>query len=103
MRYRPSRGGHAPGHLRDAFEESAPGNYPIAGPRELDLEQLVGEDVFYDGPRTLRWLIGQLNCTDTMLLWGRKYPVSGWEFGKFHTHAVFSPAIRTIRFPSGLN
>src|SRR5438094_2700836 len=66
MRYRPSRGGHAPGHLRDAFEESAPGNYPIAGPRELDLEQLVGEDVFYDGPRTLRWLIGQLNCTDTM-------------------------------------
>lgn len=62
-RYDPKRGGHAPGHLREAFEEWAyDTSYP--GGNE-SLRQVV---VMHNGRgRTLEWLIGRLwNCTDIM-------------------------------------
>jgi hypothetical protein len=62
-RYNPARGGHAPGHLRDAFEEWA---YDTDSPSgDAALRQEV---VMHNGHmRTLDWLIGRLwNCTDIM-------------------------------------
>jgi hypothetical protein len=57
MRYKPNRGGHAPGHLRDAFLE-----YLDEG-SESDTV-VVGEE---ERVVPLRWLIGQLwNCTDVL-------------------------------------
>lgn len=60
-RYDPWRGGHAPGHLREAFEEWG---YDIHTPSgEAALRQEV---VMHNGRmHTLNWLIGRLwNCTD---------------------------------------
>ena len=57
MKYRPNRGGHAPGHLRDALlkyidEDSEPETV------------IVGEE---ESIMPVRWLIGQLwNCTDVL-------------------------------------
>lgn len=49
---------HAPGHLRDVFVEWVEAGMP---------DGLVGEDVFYEGPRPTRWLLGQLwHCSDIM-------------------------------------
>ncbi len=62
-RYDPWRGGHAPGHLREAFEEWA---YDLDTPSgDAALRQEV---VMHNGRmRTLDWLIGRLwNCTDVM-------------------------------------
>lgn len=57
MRYKPNRGGHAPGHLREAFLQYLD--------EESDSEMItVGyeEDVM-----PLRWLLGHLrNCTDIL-------------------------------------
>lgn len=57
-KYNPAEGGHAPGHLREAFGDWV----------ELGMENdMVGEDVFFDGPKPVNWLLGQLwNCTDIM-------------------------------------
>jgi hypothetical protein len=57
MGYMPNLGGHAPGHLRDAFLEYLDG----------DLESEV-VTIGYEGKvMPLRWLLGQLwNCTDTL-------------------------------------
>lgn len=61
MRYDPRRGGHAPGHLRDAFCD-----WVEAGMRDDE----VGAGVLYEGPRPLRWLLGQLhNCSDILPTW----------------------------------
>ena len=60
MRYKPNRGGHAPGHLREGFqvylekldEGSPPNKLRIGYGRRLV---------------SLNWLLGQLwNCTDVM-------------------------------------
>ncbi len=57
MKYRPDRGGHAPGHLRDAFCEY------FAEGSDTDAV-VVGE---HEQVMPLRWLIGQLwNCTDIL-------------------------------------
>ncbi len=57
MPYRANRGGHAPGHLRAAFEQWAES-------RQKDRETVWVE--WWDEHRPLRWLLGQLwNCTDT--------------------------------------
>jgi hypothetical protein len=49
---------HSPGHLREAF-----GEWVEDGMRD----ELVGEDIFYEGPRPIRWLLGQLwHCSDIM-------------------------------------
>jgi len=65
MGYQPARGGHAPGHLRDAFQVW------------LDAWEMAGWDG-YNHPKVktheingkpagLRWLTGQLwNCTDCL-------------------------------------
>ena len=56
MRYYPSRGGHAPGHLRDAFLEWT--------------EEQEGDTVvvgLYEEEKPLAWILGQLwNCTDIL-------------------------------------
>lgn len=77
MVYTASRGGHAPGHLRDAFldwierleelaEESETGLMEDLQPDKA-VNQVGGEGIFNNGPKPLKWLIGQLwNCTDFM-------------------------------------
>ncbi len=55
MPYTPTRGGHAPGHLREAFIEWAEAG---CDPRGIVMD---AED------RPVRWIVGQLwNCTDVM-------------------------------------
>jgi hypothetical protein len=59
MRYSPSRGGHAPGHLREAFVEWVEGG---ADPTGVSVEVGYVEQV-----RPVRWIVGQLwNCTDVL-------------------------------------
>ena len=61
MSYAANRGGHAPGHLRDALQD-----YFEGGRKLIDLAETlrIGDE---EKTRPLRWLIGQLwNCTDTM-------------------------------------
>jgi len=56
MRYKANRGGHAPGFLRDAFQEFIDSNCP-------------DNFTFFDWElkRSLNWLLGQLwNCIDIM-------------------------------------
>ena len=53
-KYHPTRGGHAPGHVREAFQDAIDGDGTLA-------EYVVIDDT----PRPLTWLVGQLwNCTD---------------------------------------
>lgn len=60
MKYIPRTGGHAPGHLRDAFEDWFESD-------EADTVYLSGDHTDPDSARHLNWLIGQLwNCTDIM-------------------------------------
>lgn len=62
-RYNPARGGHAPGHLRDAFHDCLFEEEFMDGPESLDMEA-----VWHNGSmRSWRWLLGMLwNCTDIM-------------------------------------
>lgn len=60
--FTPTRGGHAPGHLRDALYEWL---------ETVDLETATLGDTVLVGweetPRTVGWLLGQLwNCTDAV-------------------------------------
>lgn len=56
-KYSPSRGGHAPGHLREAFADWA-----LAGSSSRMV--VVGFD---EQEKSAEWLLGQLwNCTDIM-------------------------------------
>ena len=78
--YTASRGGHAPGHLREALldwlDRVMDSGMDVFDDlrSEGELNQVGGtapdhpdEDLFYDGPKSLKWLIGQLwNCTDTL-------------------------------------
>jgi hypothetical protein len=58
-KFNPSRGGHAPGHLREMFAE-----YVETG--EVPTDVLYDESVT-GGRNPLDWLCGQLwNCTDTL-------------------------------------
>jgi hypothetical protein len=58
MAFDPRLGGHAPGQIRRAFDD-----WVEAGMQDLD----VGAELFDDGPKPLRWLLGQLhNCTDIL-------------------------------------
>ena len=63
-KFDPSRGGHAPGHLRDAFL----GHLDEIGYRFPDPDAEIEVEVGYEPRRVpLRWLLGQLwNCTDTL-------------------------------------
>lgn len=56
-RFKPSRGGHAPGHLRELFVRLV--DCEIEG--DDDMPEIDGRK------RTVDWLYGQLwNCTDTI-------------------------------------
>ena len=56
MSYQPNRGGHAPGHLREAFVEW------LDDPQQTEV--VVG---WNEERRRLSWLVGQLwNCTDIL-------------------------------------
>ena len=56
MPFQPERGGHAPGHLREAFVEW------LDDPEQTEV--VVGGN---EEQRPLSWLIGQLwNCTDIL-------------------------------------
>jgi hypothetical protein len=58
MDYRPNRGGHAPGHLRDAFTDWVDAD-------DYSKDTVVVGDAKLVKP--IRWLLGQLwNCTDIM-------------------------------------
>ena len=57
MRYKANRGGHAPGHLREALEVYL----------EIEDEEAMKEIFYEPEGKTLEWLLGQLwNCTDVM-------------------------------------
>jgi hypothetical protein len=59
MRHSPARGGHAPGHLREAFVEWVEGGADAAG-----IEVEIG---YVAQLKPVRWVVGQLwNCTDVM-------------------------------------
>ena len=59
MSYTAARGGHAPGHLREAFTE-----WVEAG---CDADGITVEIGYVEKPKPVRWIVGQLwNCTDVM-------------------------------------
>jgi excisionase family DNA binding protein len=58
--YNPSKGGHAPGHLREAFLDYI--NNQFAEDKNIE-KAYIGEGE----PVSIHWLIGQLwNCTDIL-------------------------------------
>lgn len=60
MRYKANRGGHAPGHLRDGFQEYLEKLDEGSPPNKL----IIG---YWQRSVSLNWLLGQLwNCTDVM-------------------------------------
>ena len=80
MHYKPSRGGHAPGHLRDALLE-----YLDEG-SDLDTV-VVGEE---ERIVPLRWLVGQLwNCTDVL-------PQEYCAMFDIRQGSTYAKAVRTI-------
>jgi hypothetical protein len=63
-RYRALTGGHAPGHLREAFTYLVQALYDAEEGQEEGLTIQVGWD---ETPRGPEWILGQLwNCTDAM-------------------------------------
>jgi len=67
-RYNPARGGHAPGHLRNAFCDwwEYPCGLDDRRQCPCDLDELVSIGDYGDR-RPVRWLVGRLwNCTDIM-------------------------------------
>ena len=75
-KYNASRGGHAPGHLREAFDHF------------VENGEMPDADHWFDGkPRTIEWLIGQLwNCTDYAGGGGFRDP-DGSVYGTYGTAA----------------
>ena len=66
MRYEANRGGHAPGHLREAFEDYLELENPFNQPYSLT-KKVVVADWGKEKKVSLNWLLGQLwNCTDTL-------------------------------------
>lgn len=73
MAYNVARGGHAPGHWRETFEQLVDEVVSERGQetfRQFDGSEAVGEEIFVNGPKPLRCLIEEpWNCTDTMPGW----------------------------------
>jgi hypothetical protein len=62
-RYSPSRGGHAPGHLREPFIEMIETWYA----ERVWPKVVSAEHNYVPIERPIRWLLGQLwNCTDIL-------------------------------------
>ena len=80
MNYKPNKGGHAPGHLRDAFcvwiEEE---NSSLTIKLDDELQPLI-------------WLLGQLwNCTDIL-------PVTCCDELEISQGSTYAMAVRKIKF-----
>jgi transcriptional regulator with XRE-family HTH domain len=61
-RYQPARGGHAPGHLRDAFLEWVDESIRLSADNPLPSTVTINDE-----PRPVAWLFGQLwNCSDVL-------------------------------------
>ena len=98
MRYKANRGSHAPGHLREAFEDylesDDPCSRPWNKPRQYSLteEVMVGEE---KKKASLGWLLGQLwNCTDVL-------PVDYCEILDIKQGSSFARAVRFLRANAG--
>jgi hypothetical protein len=74
MKYTPSRGGHAPGHLRRSFLDCLESNqepwYALLGDSDTLFFYNAQQQARWHRmtlPERARWLTGQLwNCTDTL-------------------------------------
>lgn len=69
--YSATTGGHAPGHLREALLDwiervyESGGNIISSLQSDTSFNSVGGNEIFYEGPKPLKWLIGQLwNCSD---------------------------------------
>jgi hypothetical protein len=101
-KYQPSRGGHAPGHLREAFEWAVEASYPNI--QEDWYKHMEDDEVllFFNPEKekwwnTLslkekgRWLIGQLwNCTDIM-------PSVYCDILELNLGSTYAMAVRKLR------
>lgn len=80
MKYKPNRGGHAPGFLRDAFQEWV---------EEGDQEKKTV--IIDDEEKPLNWLLGQLwNCTDIL-------PGCDCMLLDIPSGSTYAQAVRSIR------
>jgi len=80
MKYKPNRGGHAPGFLRDAFQEWV---------EEGDQERKTV--IIDDEKKPLNWLLGQLwNCTDIL-------PGCDCMLLDIPSGSTYAQAVRSIR------
>lgn len=83
-RYSPSRGGHAPGHLREALLGCLDEGEPLK-------PDLMVPDCRHGHPMPLQWLVGQLwNCPDC-------FPASACGDLEIPTGSTYGKAVRTIR------
>lgn len=80
MRYNASRGGHAPGHYRDAFWDWVDAGMPSTLRFGWDNEE-----------KSATWLIGQLwNCSDIM-------PCNGCEELELPLGSTYARAVRLMK------
>jgi len=80
MKYKPNRGGHAPGFLRDAFQE-----WVEEGDQEIKTVIIDDEE------KPLNWLLGQLwNCTDIL-------PGCDCMLLDIPSGSTYAQAVRSIR------
>ena len=80
MTYQANKGGHAPGHLREALTD-----YLETTDQETKTVEVDGEE------KPLSWLIGQLwNCTDVM-------PASSCDCLDIHHGSTYAQAVRKLR------
>ena len=80
MNYKPNRGGHGPGFLRDAFQEWV---------EEEDQERKTV--IIDDEEKPLNWLLGQLwNCTDIL-------PGCDCMLLDIPSGSTYAQAVRSIR------
>jgi len=80
MNYKPNRGGHGPGFLRDAFQEWV---------EEGDQEKKTV--IIDDEEKPLNWLLGQLwNCTDIL-------PGCDCMLLDIPSGSTYAQAVRSIR------
>jgi hypothetical protein len=68
MRYQANRGGHAPGHLREWFEQYLDAGQKITGDLEQEMVAFITRRKLQRRGKSLEaWLLGQLwDCRDIM-------------------------------------
>jgi len=84
VHYKPARGGHAPGYLRDAFLEWVDANW-------RDIEA-AGPTMEYDGESVpVGWVLGMLwNCTDIL-------PSAEYELLDLAGASTYAAAVRKVK------